>query len=179
MPLSRYALYAQGVEVYIAPTYDYGDGWIGTLQHIAREGRCWVIGSGTVLRARDIPETFPKKISLYPDPEEWINPGDSVVIKPGGKIVSGPMRNEEGILYGEIDSDHVAVSRRTLDVAGHYSRPDIFQLHINRKPLKPVTFEFESLRMRAALLQLWKTLKQAIYPSRGWLPRRLLPPLIP
>ncbi|HYA90477.1 MAG TPA: carbon-nitrogen hydrolase family protein, partial [Thermodesulfobacteriota bacterium] len=49
MPLSRYALYAQGVEVYIAPTYDYGDGWIGTLQHIAREGRCWVVGSGTVL----------------------------------------------------------------------------------------------------------------------------------
>jgi nitrilase len=143
MPLSRYALYAQGVEVYIAPTYDYGDGWIGTLQHIAREGRCWVVGSGTVLRGRDIPEVFPSKNSLYPDPEEWINPGDSVVIKPGGKIVSGPMRNEEGILYGEIDSASVAASRRTLDVAGHYARPDVFQLHVNRKPLKPVTFEFE------------------------------------
>ncbi|HUL30412.1 MAG TPA: carbon-nitrogen hydrolase family protein, partial [Thermodesulfobacteriota bacterium] len=68
---------------------------------------------------------------------------DSVVIKPGGKIVSGPMRNDEGILYGEIDSASVAASRRTLDVAGHYARPDIFQLHVNRKPLKPVTFEFE------------------------------------
>jgi nitrilase len=53
------------------------------------------------------------------------------------------MRNEEGILYGEIDSASVAASRRTLDVAGHYARPDIFQLHVNRKPLKPVTFEFE------------------------------------
>jgi len=143
MPLTRYALYAQGIEVYIAPTYDHGDGWVGTLQHIAREGRCWVVGSGTVLRARDLPETFPDKESIYPDPEEWINPGDSVVINPGGKIVSGPMRNEEGILYAEIDPERVGAARRTLDVVGHYSRPDIFQLHINRKPLQPVKFEDE------------------------------------
>ena len=143
MPLSRYALYAQGIEVYIAPTYDHGDGWVGTLQHIAREGRCWVVGSGTVLRARDIRETFPNKATIYPDPEEVINPGDSVVIEPGGKIVSGPMRNEEGILYAEIDPERVGAARRSLDVVGHYARPDIFQLHVNRKPLKLINFEFE------------------------------------
>ena len=143
MPLSRYALYAQGIEVYIAPTYDYGDGWVGTLQHIAREGRCWVVGSGTVLRARDIRETFPNKATIYPDPEEWINPGDSVVIEPGGKIVSGPMRKEEGILYAEVDPERVGAARRSLDVVGHYARPDIFQLHVNRKPLKLINFEFE------------------------------------
>ena len=86
MPLARYALYAQGVEIYIAPTYDNGDGWVGTMQHIAREGRCWVVGSGTALTGRDFPDDFPGKSLLYPDPEEWINTGDSVVVAPGGEL---------------------------------------------------------------------------------------------
>jgi len=55
MPLARYALYSQGVEIYIAPTYDSGDEWVGTMQHIAREGRCWVISSGVALTNSDIP----------------------------------------------------------------------------------------------------------------------------
>ena len=141
MPLARYALYSQGVEIYIAPTYDYGDGWIGTLQHIAREGRCWVAGCGTVLRGKDIPSDFPEKSALYPDPDEWINPGDSVVVAPGGDIVAGPMRNEEGILFCEADCRRVGSAKRALDVAGHYSRPDIFTLHINTKRQSPVDFE--------------------------------------
>ncbi|WP_455208514.1 carbon-nitrogen hydrolase family protein [Kaarinaea lacus] len=131
MPLARYALYAQGIELYIAPTYDSGDGWIGTLQHIAREACCWVVGSGNVLKATDIPADFPGKTVLYPDPEEWINPGDSIVIAPGGNIVAGPMRNEQGMLYAEVDCQNVAAARRTLDIVGHYSRPDIFKLHVN------------------------------------------------
>ncbi len=141
MPLARYALYAQGVEIYIAPTYDSGDGWIGTLQHIAREGRCWVVGCGNVMRGGDIPDDFPEKSALYPDNDEWINQGDSVVIAPGGEIVAGPMREEEGILYCEVDPKRVGRSKRTLDVVGHYSRPDIFKLHVNTKPQSPVEFE--------------------------------------
>jgi len=141
MPLARYALYGQGVEIYLAPTYDAGDGWVGTMQHIAREGRCWVVGSGFVLRGADIPDSFPEKARLYPDAAEWINKGDSVVVEPGGKIAAGPMRAELGILYADIDSARVAAARRTLDVAGHYARPDIFQLHVNTKPLKPVSFD--------------------------------------
>jgi len=90
MPLARYALYAQGIEVYIAPTYDSGDGWIGTLQHIAREGCCWVVGCGNLMKGSDIPDDFPEKSSLYPDSDEWVNPGDSIVIAPGGEIVAGP-----------------------------------------------------------------------------------------
>jgi nitrilase len=138
MPLARYALYAQGVEVYIAPTYDSGEGWIGTLQHIAREGCCWVIGCGTVLRAEDIPDTLPAKRKLYPQPDEWVNPGDSVVIAPGGSVVAGPMRQELGVLHADVDLTRVAASRRSLDVAGHYARPDIFTLHVNTQPLRPV-----------------------------------------
>lgn len=140
MPLARFALYALGIEIYIAPTYDSGDKWIGTLQHIAREGGCWVVGSGMAFRAGDIPDTVPGKSDLYPNSEEWVNPGDSVVIEPGGKIVAGPMRYELGTLYADIDLERVGIARRSLDVAGHYARPDIFQLHVNGSPLKPVKF---------------------------------------
>ena len=141
MPLARYALYAQGVEIYIAPTYDSGDSWIGSLQHIAREGCCWVVGSGNILKANDIPDDFPEKARLYPDNEEWVNPGDSVVIAPGGAIVAGPLRKEDGILYCDIDCARVAQSKRALDVAGHYSRPDIFTLHVNSKAQTPIVFD--------------------------------------
>jgi len=141
MPLARYALYSQGIEVYVAPTYDSGDEWIGTMQHIAREGRCWVICSGIALTRDDIPSDFPEKESLYPDSENWINPGDSVVIAPGGEIISGPMREEKGLLFAEIDSGRVATSKRALDVAGHYSRPDVFTLNVNTQPQSPVKFK--------------------------------------
>lgn len=141
MPLARCALYALGVEIYIAPTYDSGDKWIGTLQHIAREGGCWVVGSGMAFRASDIPDAVPGKSDLYPDADEWINPGDSIVIEPGGKIAAGPMRCELGILYADIDLERVGVARRSLDVVGHYARPDIFQLRVNTNTLKPVEFE--------------------------------------
>lgn len=144
MPLARCALYALGVEIYIAPTYDSGDKWIGTLQHIAREGGCWVIGSGMALRAGDIPESVPGKSDLYPNADEWINPGDSVVIEPGGNIAAGPMRRELGILYADIDLERVGAARRSLDVVGHYARPDIFQLHVNTGALKPVEFDASS-----------------------------------
>ena len=140
MPLSRYALYAQGVEVYIAPTYDCGEGWIGTLQHIAREGGCWVLGSGCVLRATDIPDDLPGRETLYPDADEWVNPGDSVIIAPGGKIIVPPLHNEEGILVADINLSWVVEARRTLDVAGHYARPDLFSLEVDNRTLKPFVF---------------------------------------
>ncbi|MFP4160927.1 MAG: carbon-nitrogen hydrolase family protein [Ectothiorhodospira sp.] len=140
MPLARYALYSQGVEVYVAPTYDTGESWIGTMQHIAMEGRCWVVGSGVPLTRDDIPSDFPSKGALYPDSEYWINAGDSVVIAPGGKIVSGPMREKKGLLFAEVDASIVAESRRVLDVVGHYSRPDVFTLSVNAQAQSPVEF---------------------------------------
>ena len=141
MPLARYALYAQGIEIYIAPTYDSGEGWLGTLQHIAREGGCWVLGCGNLLKGSDFPDDFPDKERLYPDPDEWVNPGDSVVVAPGGGIVAGPLRQKAGILYQDIDCERVGVARRAFDVAGHYARPDVFTLHVNRGVQTPVVFE--------------------------------------
>lgn len=140
MPLARYALYAQGIEIYIAPTYDSGEDWICSLQHIAREGGCWVLGCGNLMKGSGIPVDFPEKDMLYPDADEWVNPGDSVVIAPGGQLVAGPLRQQDGILFYDIDLDKAAIAKRALDVTGHYSRPDIFQLNVNSKKQTPVVF---------------------------------------
>lgn len=140
MPLARYALYAQGIDVYIAPTYDSGDRWIATLQHIAREAGCWVVGSGVAFRASDIRGAAPGMIDLYPNADEWINAGDSAVIAPSGKVVAGPLRNDVGVLYADIGSQDVDNARRTLDVIGHYSRSDLFTLRVHTGPSNPVDF---------------------------------------
>jgi nitrilase len=140
MPLARYALYAQGVEIYVAPTYDSGDRWVASMQHIAREGGCWVLGSGVAFRAAEIRDAAPGLGALYPDAAEWVNAGDSVVVAPGGGVVAGPLRNAHGILYAELDPDGVKNARRTLDVAGHYARPDLFQLQVRTSPLPPAEF---------------------------------------
>jgi nitrilase len=126
--------------VYVASTWDQGDTWITTLRHIAAEGRCWVIGSGCSLRASDLPATFPDREHLFPDPDEWLNDGDSVVIAPGGTIVAGPLHQEHGRLLAEIEPSRAAADHRTLDVARHYSRDDIFSLVVDRSPRAPVTF---------------------------------------
>ena len=140
MPLARYSLYAQGVEIYVAPTYDTGDGWISTMRHIALEGRCWVLGSGTALRGSDIPDDFPARAQLFAEPDEWINDGDSVVVNPQGRIVAGPLHREAGILFADIDVTLVAPARRTLDVTGHYARPDIFELQVRRTSATAVRY---------------------------------------
>jgi nitrilase len=140
MPLVRYALYAQGLDVYIAPTYDSGDRWVATLQHIAREAGCWVVGSGVAFRGADIRDAAPGLAELYPDPGEWVNAGDSAVVAPGGKLVAGPLRNETGLLYADLPRENIDNARRTLDVTGHYARPDLFSLHVHTSPLHPVAF---------------------------------------
>ena len=93
------------------------------------------------MKGSDIPDDFPEKASLYPDEDEWVNPGDSVVIAPGGAIVAGPMNKKAGILYHDLDMQKVGIAKRAFDVAGHYSRPDIFQLHVNTQVQTPCIIE--------------------------------------
>ena len=143
MPLARYALYAQQVEIYLAPTWDTGAGWLATMRHIARESGAWVIGCATPMQAADIPPDLPHRDVLFPDAEEWVNDGDAVVYKPFGDAVAGPMHREKGLLWAEIDVGAVAAARRSFDAAGHYARPDVFQLTVNRSRQAPVVFADE------------------------------------
>lgn len=139
MPLARYALYAQNLEIFVNPTWDNGETCLATFRHIAREAGCWVIGTATAMQGSDVPEDFPDRDSLF-KPDEWINDGDAVVVRPGGAIAAGPLNREKGILYADIDREAAQRARRSIDVCGHYSRPDIFSLSVNRKPLHPATF---------------------------------------
>jgi nitrilase len=140
MPLARCAMYAQGVDIYVAPTYDSGERWVASMQHIAREGGCWVLGSCSAFQARDLPDTMPGKAAMYPSPDEWINAGDSVIVAPSGKIVAGPLHESRDTVVADIDLAAAGTARRTLDVVGHYARPDLFQLHVNTRPSHPVVF---------------------------------------
>ncbi len=139
MPLARYALYAQNIDLYIAPTWDSGDTWLASMNHIAREGGCWVLSTATAMQAEDIPAEFPEREALFND-DDWINPGDAVVVKPFGGVVAGPLHKEKGILFADIDLEEARSSRKALDVAGHYGRPDIFQLEVDRSSMPPVRF---------------------------------------
>ncbi|HEX5467156.1 MAG TPA: carbon-nitrogen hydrolase family protein [Candidatus Limnocylindrales bacterium] len=140
MPLARYALYAGGVQLYLAPTWDAGETWLATMRHIAAEGRCWVLGAGMALRGQDAAPDLPGRDQLYPDPDAWLNPGDSAVVAPGGRIVAGPLHEGVGLLVADCDPAAATAAHRTLDVAGHYARPDVFQLTVDRhrRPLLEV-----------------------------------------
>jgi nitrilase len=133
MPLARYSLYAWGVQIYLAPTWDNGEPWLSTLRHIAKEGRAYVIGCSIAMRKQDIPDRFEFKAKYYSEVGEWINKGDSAIVSPDGNFVAGPLHAEEGILYAELDPRQMRGSKWNLDVAGHYARPDVFRLTVSKE----------------------------------------------
>ena len=132
MPLARYAMYAWGVQIYVAPTWDRGEPWISTLRHIAKEGRVYVLGCCSAMRRSDVPDRYTFKEKFLSD-SEWINPGDSTIIDPDGKFLVEPVKNREEILYAEVDPRQLRGPRWQLDVAGHYGRPDVFELTVRRE----------------------------------------------
>ena len=127
MPLARAALYAQGIDVYLAPTWDNSEVWVPTLRHIAREGRTYVIGVTSCISAADLPADLPGRDGLYGDDNDWLSRGNTTIIGPEGEILAGPLVGEEGVLYAEIDVTRARTSRQQFDPVGHYSRPDIFR----------------------------------------------------
>jgi nitrilase len=133
MPLARYSLYAWGVQIYLAPTWDNGEPWLSTLRHIAKEGRVYVVGCSIAMRKQDIPDRLEFKAEYYSGVGEWINKGDSAIVGPDGKFLAGPLNAEEGILYAELDPRQMRGSKWNLDVAGHYARPDVFRLTVSRE----------------------------------------------
>ncbi|WP_019877824.1 carbon-nitrogen hydrolase family protein [Sporichthya polymorpha] len=145
MPLARAAMYARGVEIHLAPTWDNDEAWISTLRHIAKEGRCYVIGVSPVLRGADVPADLRGDIyrdATDPDEADWMSRGLGTIVAPGGAILAGPLRDQEGIVVAEIDVErNVPPHRRLFDPVGHYARPDVFTLNVNTRPQPSVRFD--------------------------------------
>jgi len=131
MPLARMSMYKKGVEIYIAPTADAREEWTSTMQHIALEGRCFVLGCNQYFTK----SMYPKKYRvLVKDEPEIMCRGGSVVVSPLGKILAGPLFDESGAVIAELDLDEITSSKLDFDVVGHYARNDIFQLNILNQP---------------------------------------------
>ncbi len=137
MPLARMALYGKGVELYLAPTADQRDSWQATLRHIACEGRCFVLGCNQYVTKEMYPSDLAGLEDLATQPEVLCR-GGSAIISPLGEVLAGPLYDQEGILYADLDLAEVARSKLDFDVVGHYARPDVFQLIVNEKPTPPL-----------------------------------------
>ena len=133
MPLARAAVYQQGVDIYLAPTWDNSPSWVATLQHIAREGRVFVIGTNTCLHGRDVPRSLPGADALYPgSDDDWLSRGNTAIVGPDGSVLAGPLLKESGMLVSTLDLDELSRARREFDPVGHYARPDVFQLTVHQ-----------------------------------------------
>jgi len=128
MPLARFALYESGVELYIASTADDGEAWQSTLVHIARESRAFVISPSHFQRASAYPDDFPLRKLL--EGHDVIGRGGSAVLAPDGSYLAGPLYDEEGVLYAELDPARLDAERQRFDAAGHYHRPDVLRLDV-------------------------------------------------
>ena len=137
MPMLRMAMYAKGVQLYCAPTADDRETWLSTIRHIALEGRCFVLSSCQFLRRSDLPSDIANRISEVP--EAILMRGGSAIIDPLGNVLAGPWFEGETILCADLDLDQVARGKYDFDAAGHYSRPDVFQLKVNEEPQRPVS----------------------------------------
>jgi nitrilase len=140
MPLARAALFAQGVDLYLAPTWDSSDVWPATLRHIAKEGRVYVVGVNSILRGSNIPEDVPYRAEVYGGEDDWLALGNSGIVGPEGDVLAGPLVREEGIVYADIDIQTARTARHQFDPFGHYARPDILRLFVDTHARSPVSF---------------------------------------
>jgi nitrilase len=129
MPLARAALYESGLEIYLAPTADDTDTWLESVRHIARESRAFVLSCCVYQRASSYPDDVP-----IADGPDLLGRGGSAIVGPDGQYLAGPLWDEEGILYAELDPEMLFRERQRFDAAGHYSRPDVLRLDVRPLP---------------------------------------------
>jgi nitrilase len=129
MPLARFAIYEAGVEMYVASTADDSDEWQSTLIHLARESRAYVVSPCHFQRASSYPDDFPLRGEL--DGAGMLGRGGSAILAPDGSYLAGPLYDEEGILYAELDPSRLLAERQRFDPVGHYHRPDVLRLGVS------------------------------------------------
>jgi nitrilase len=127
MPLARFALYQSGVQIYLAPTADDSEQWHDSIRHIAREARAFVLSCCVYQRA----SSYPDDVTLA-EGDELVGRGGSAILGPDGAYLAGPLWDEEGILFADLDPARLYEERQRFDPAGHYHRPDLFRLEVGR-----------------------------------------------
>ena len=137
MPLARTVMYAKGVEFYLAPTADASEIWQATLRHVACEGRCFVLSCNQYVTKDMYPADLPAWNELDKQPEVMCR-GGSAIVSPMGQVLEGPLYDQEGILYAELDRADLVRSKVDLDVVGHYARSDVLQLLVDERPKPPL-----------------------------------------
>lgn len=142
MPLARTAMYAKGVQIYIAPTADARDTWLASMRHIAAEGRCFVLSCNQYTTKEMFPEEIASREEFEKLPNE-LTRGGSCIVDPLGEYIAEPVFGEEKIIYADIDLNKIAEGQFDFDVVGHYSRPDVFQLVVNEKKQENVIWDGE------------------------------------
>lgn len=140
LPLARASLYAQGEDLHVAI-------WPGNVRNteeitrfIARESRSFVVSVCGLMRRSDIGDELPHADLLLETADDVMANGGSCVAAPNGDWLLAPQANEESLYVVELDHRRVLEERHSLDVAGHYSRPDVTRLIVNRK--RQTTVEF-------------------------------------
>ena len=128
MPLARFALYQAGVHIYLAPTAEDTEDWQISMRHVARESRAFVLSCCVFQRAASYPDDVP-----LADGHELVGRGGSAILAPDGAYLAGPLWDEEGVLYADLDPARLYEERQRFDPAGHYHRPDVFHFEVVRR----------------------------------------------
>ncbi len=139
MPMLRATMYAQRIQVYCAPTADGRPNWVPSMQHIGFEGRCFVLSTNQFCRRSDYPDNYPS--ALPDDKDAIVSTGGACIVDPTGALLAGPLWNQEGIITAEIDLAVITKHLFDFDPVGHYARPDIFSLSVDRRPKIPVVMD--------------------------------------
>ena len=141
LPLPRAALYAQGEDLHVAIWPGSARNTEDITRFIARESRSYVVSVSGLMRREDIDESLPHADLLIESADDVMADGGSCVAGPDGEWVLEPVTGSESLSVVEIDHTRVLEERHSLDVVGHYSRPDVVSLRVNRK--RQTTVEFD------------------------------------
>jgi predicted amidohydrolase len=137
MPLPRHVLHSEGEQVHVAAWPHTNETYLMASRHYAFEGRSFVLVAACFMAKAALPADFELAEDFAAAPDVLLR-GGSAIVAPNAGFVVEPVYGKEDLLTAELDLDRIAEEKLALDTGGHYSRPDLFEVKVNRLPLKQV-----------------------------------------